>query len=181
MSSSSETKHSVWGDSSLTRTRLGDWRKYLENYGITEERYLKKLSELKNEKGYLDTKNEAVWRLIFEINLDALHAGDVALMESTFRTMAVMTYDSGEDPRSMIELSMQYQLIQLDDASSYRTKFSLVELVPGCAQCSSEKRIFDLGVARALIPTPCKQCHNRKDKLHSFGLCECSWRHFNPP
>ena len=180
MSSSSETKHSVWGDPSLTRTRLGDWRKYLEDYGVTEERYLKKLSELK-KKGCPDPKNEALWMLIFEINLAALNAGDAALMESTFRTMAVMTYDSGEDPRSMIELSIQYQLIQLDDASSYRTKFSLVELVPGCVQCSSEQRIFDLGVARALIPIPCKQCRNRTDKLHSFGLCECSWRPFNPP
>ncbi|MGD0817965.1 MAG: hypothetical protein ABR986_06135 [Methanomassiliicoccales archaeon] len=155
---------------------LGEWRKYLDEYDVTEERYLRKIEELKQSDTYQDPQQEAVWRLIYEINLVAHHTKDAALMERTYRTMALMTYDMGEDSKSLVELSMQYRLIQLDNASSYRTNYSHVEMVPGCQDCLSKDNVFEISIARALIPVPCKHCKNRTDKGHPYGLCECTWR-----
>lgn len=176
MTSLADTERNLWDGSSLIKTGLEDWRKYLEEYGVTEDRFLRKLAELTKEGMCPDPRQEAVWRLIYEINLQAYHSKNNALLERTYRTMALMTYDLAEDPRSMVEMSMQYRLIQLDNASFYRTKYSKVELVPACDDCFSGNRIFDISVARALIPVPCKQCRNRMDKDHPFGLCECVWR-----
>ena len=87
--------------------------------------------------------------------------------------MAVMTYDLGEGPIDLVEMCMQYRLIQLDTVSMNRTKYSRVEVIPGCKDCFTSKRVFDITVARALIPVPCKECNNRTDKSHPHGLCEC--------
>ena len=160
----------------MTKTGLEDWRKYLEEYGVTEDRFLRKLAELTEEQRYPDPREEAVWRLIYEINLQAHHSKSNPLMERTYRTMAVMTYDLGEDPHWMVEMSMQYHLIQLDEDSSYRTKYSRVELVPASEDCFSGNRMFELSVARALIPVPCKHCRNRRDDSHPFCLRGCGWR-----
>jgi hypothetical protein len=160
----------------LTKIGIQDWSKYLEEYGVTEDRYLRKLEDLNRAEPCPNPSQEAVWRLMYEINLVAHRTNDNALMERTYRTMAVMTYDMGEDPGKLVELSMQYRLNQLDDASLYRTKYSRAEVVPGCRDCFTNKRIFDLSVARSLIPVPCKQCKNRTDESHPFGLCECIWQ-----
>jgi hypothetical protein len=155
---------------------LENWRKYLGEYGVTEDRFLRKLAELTEEQKYPDPREEAIWVLIYEINLQAHHSKSDSLMERTYRTMAVMTYDLGEDPRPLVEMSMQYRLIQLDDGSSYRTKYSRVELVPACDDCFNGNRTFELSVARWLIPVPCKQCQNHRGGGHPYGLCECIWR-----
>ncbi len=114
--------------------------------------------------------------MIYEINLSAHHNNDKRLMERTYRTMALMTYDAGEDPKDMVELSMQYQLIHLDEASTNRTKYSRVEVVSGCPDCFSGRRVFEISIARSLIPVPCGQCKNQTDNDHPYGLCECVWQ-----
>ena len=176
MTSLADTEQDLWDGSSLPKIGLDDWGKYLEEYGVTEDRYLRKLDDLKRTEWCPNPQQEAVWRLIYEINLKAHHANDNSLMERTYRTMAVMTYDLGEDPIDLVEMSMQYRLIQLDTASMNRTKYSRVEVLPGCKDCFTSKRVFDISVARALIPVPCKECKNRTDKSHPHGLCECIWQ-----
>lgn len=114
--------------------------------------------------------------MIYEINLTAHHTNDDRLMERTYRTMAIMTYDEGEDPKDLVELSMQYRLIQLDEASAFRTKYTRVEVVSGCTDCFSGRQVFEISIARALIPVPCKECKNRTDNDHPYGLCECTWQ-----
>jgi hypothetical protein len=160
----------------LTMIGLGDWKKYLEEYGVTEGQFQMKVEELNHRREYQDIQKEAVWRLIYDINVTAHHTHDDTLMERTYRTMAVMTYDKGEDPKNMVELSMQYRLIQLDNESMCRTRYDSVEVVPGCPYCFGGKQTFDLSTARALIPVPCKRCQNRVDEDHPFGLCECTWQ-----
>ena len=176
LTSLADTERDLWEGSSLTKMRLEDWRKYLEEYGVTEDRYLRKLAELKRTEGCPNPQQEAVWRLIYEINLVAHHTNDNSLMKRTYRTMAVMTYDLGENPSDLVEMSMQYRLIQLDTASMNRTNYSRVEVLPGCKDCFTSRNVLDISVARALIPVPCKQCKNRTDKSHPYGLCECIWQ-----
>ncbi len=82
----------------MSDTGLKNWRKYLGEYGVTEDRFLRKLAELTEERKHLDPREETIWGLIYEINLQALQSKSDSLMERTYRTMAVMTYDLGEDP-----------------------------------------------------------------------------------
>ena len=44
--SSADLVHREWDGLLLTKKGLDNWRKYLEEYGITEERFLQKLGEL---------------------------------------------------------------------------------------------------------------------------------------
>ena len=176
LTSLSDTEHNLWDGSSLTKIGLEGWRKYLEEYSVTEDQYLRKLAELKRNEEYPNPSHEAIWQLIYEFNLIAHHNNDNLLMERTYRTMAVMTYDLGEDPSDMVEMSMQYRLIQLDTASMNRTKYSRVEVLPGCKDCFASKIVLDISIARALIPVPSKECKNRTDKSHPYGLCECIWQ-----
>ena len=149
-----------------------DWLKNLENFGIKDDDFINKRSELSKKFGKEAKSTDVIWGLFNELILETK---DLHSLKMIYYEMALFLNKEGKDCFTVLQQSAKMELMKFKQEAFIKKVGVLTAGEDSCEACRRlENKVFTIEEALEKMPIPCKECtHKLYDEKR--GFCRCCY------